>query len=234
MLTKIRYFDSDKLFVSLYGHKMPVLCIDYSSDDTLIVSGSADKYIRVWGADFGDCHCALLAHSGPVTQVSFVKQTHYVLSAGRDGAVKYWDIDRRILVKEISQTGHDLWALAVSSLGDMVVVSGKERLLRCYKQSKEQIFAHIEEEARKEKTIVDSYLKDINENNAEGQLGKRDLSSLKHGEDIIEAIVEAEKMREEYVEYESELASWNAGGQSGPKPKKPDTLRLGNAKSIPE
>jgi U3 small nucleolar RNA-associated protein 12 len=137
--------------VSLYGHKMPVLCLDYSTDDTLIVSGSADKYIRVWGSDFGDCHFALLAHSGPVTQVAFVRQTHYVLSAGRDGSIKYWDTDRRLLVKEIASTGFDVWGLAVSSLGDLVVASGKERLLRCFKQTKEQIFAHIEEESRKEK-----------------------------------------------------------------------------------
>ena len=137
--------------MSLYGHKMPVLCIDYSTDDTLIVSGSADKYIRVWGADFGDCHCSLLAHNGPVTQVAFVRQTHYVLSAGRDGGVKYWDIDRRLLVKEIVATGYDIWTLSVSSLGDMIVVGGKERLLRCFKQSKEQIFANLEEDTRREK-----------------------------------------------------------------------------------
>lgn len=213
---------------------MPVLCAAFSSDDTLVVSGSADKYIRVWGADFGDCHCALLAHGGPVTQVAFVQQTHYVLSCGRDGAVKYWDADRRILVKEIASTGHDLWALAPSSLGDLIVVAGKERLLRCFKQGKDQIFAHLEDDARKEKTIVDSFLKDANENQAEGQLGKRDLASLKHGEDIIEAIIEAEKMREEYLEYESDLASWSSSGMAGQKPKKPDMLRLGNAKSIPE
>lgn len=130
---QIRYFDSDKLFVSLYGHKMPVLCFDYSSDDTLIVSGSSDKYIRVWGTDFGDCHFALLAHSSPVTQVKFVKDTHYIFSTGRDGCLRYWDADTRVLVKEIHSSGHDLWALAVSSIGDMVVTAGKERLLRSFK-----------------------------------------------------------------------------------------------------
>ena len=226
--------------MSLYGHKMPVLCLDYSSDDALIVSGSADKYVRVWGSDFGDCHFALLAHGGPVTQVAFVKDTHYFLSCGRDGAVKYWDADRRLLVKEIAATGHDLWSLAASSLGDLVVVAGKERLLRCFKQSKDQIFAHLEDEGRKEKvsashqTIVDSFLKDANENQDDAQIGKRDLASLKHGEDIIEAIVEAEKMREEYQEYESDLSAWTNSGKVGQKPQKPDMLRLGNSQSIPE
>lgn len=84
------------------------------------------------------------------------------------------------------------------------------------------------------KTIVESYLKDVKDNEAEGTIGKRDIESLKHGEDIIEAIVEAEKMKEEYMEYEQDLGSWIKAGQKGPKPSRPDMLRLGNAKSIPE
>lgn len=132
---------------------MPVLCLDYSSDDTLIVSGSSDKYLRVWGTDFGDCHFGLLAHGSPVTQVRFVKDTHYILSVGRDGCVKYWDADRRLLIKEIATLTQDIWSVAVSSLGDMVVVGGQEKILRCYKQTKDQIFAHTEEESRKEKVV---------------------------------------------------------------------------------
>lgn len=44
---KVFYSDSDKLFLTLYGHKLPVLAIDVSSDNTLLVSGSADKNLRI-------------------------------------------------------------------------------------------------------------------------------------------------------------------------------------------
>lgn len=81
---------------------------------------------------------------------------------------------------------------------------------------------------------MDNYLKDTKENEGDETIGKRDIESLKHGEDIIEAIIEAEKMKEEYVEYEQELTSWMTAGSKGQKPMKPDMLRLGNAKSIPE
>lgn len=47
----------------LYGHSLPVLCMDISSDGDLLVSGSADKNIRIWGLDFGDCHKSLFAHA---------------------------------------------------------------------------------------------------------------------------------------------------------------------------
>lgn len=54
--------DSLKLFLTLYGHKLPVLCMDTSSDGDLIVTGSADKNLKIWGLDFGDCHKSLFAH----------------------------------------------------------------------------------------------------------------------------------------------------------------------------
>lgn len=59
---QIFFADSLKFFVSLYGHKLPVLAMDISSDGALIASGSADKNLKIWGMDFGDCHKSLFAH----------------------------------------------------------------------------------------------------------------------------------------------------------------------------
>jgi WD40 repeat protein len=36
--------------------------MDISSDGALIASGSADKNLKIWGMDFGDCHKSLFAH----------------------------------------------------------------------------------------------------------------------------------------------------------------------------
>lgn len=48
---------------SLYGHKLPVFCMDISSDGDLIVTGSADKNLMIWGLDFGDRHKSIFAHA---------------------------------------------------------------------------------------------------------------------------------------------------------------------------
>jgi WD40 repeat protein len=40
-----------KFFLSLYGHKLPALTMDISSDSTLLVTGSADKNIKVRGCN---------------------------------------------------------------------------------------------------------------------------------------------------------------------------------------
>lgn len=65
-----------QFFLSLYGHKLPVLCMDISSDSTLLVTGSADRNVKIWGLDFGDCHKSIFAHDDRYefgcTSVSFV------------------------------------------------------------------------------------------------------------------------------------------------------------------
>jgi U3 small nucleolar RNA-associated protein 12 len=69
---KLFFEDSLKLFLSLYGHKLPALAVDSSDDDVLLVSGSADKTIKLWGLDFGDTHKTLHGHGDSVTDVRFV------------------------------------------------------------------------------------------------------------------------------------------------------------------
>lgn len=99
---KVFYDDSLKFFLSLYGHKLPVMCLDISYDSKILVSGSADKTIKIWGLDFGDCHRSLIAHEDSVTSVRFQPSTHYLFSTGKDGQLKYWDTDKYVLYVVVS------------------------------------------------------------------------------------------------------------------------------------
>lgn len=49
---KIYKTDGMKFYLSLYGHKLPVLSLSFSDDERLLVSGSADKNIKIWGIFF--------------------------------------------------------------------------------------------------------------------------------------------------------------------------------------
>lgn len=82
-----------QFYLSLYGHKLPILCLDISYDSALIATGSADRNIKVWGMDFGDCHKSIFAHDDSVTSLQFVPKTHYIFTCGKDGKVKQWDGD---------------------------------------------------------------------------------------------------------------------------------------------
>lgn len=63
---KVFHDDSLKFFLSLYGHKLPVMSMDISDDGALLATGSADKTVKIWGLDFGDCHRSLLAHDDSI------------------------------------------------------------------------------------------------------------------------------------------------------------------------
>lgn len=56
--------------------------MDISSDSTLLASGSADKNLKIWGLDFGDCHRSLFAHGDSLMAVAFQPNTHYLFTAG--------------------------------------------------------------------------------------------------------------------------------------------------------
>jgi U3 small nucleolar RNA-associated protein 12 len=74
--------------------QLPVLSMDISFDSKLIVTSSADKNVKLWGLDFGDCHRSLFAHDDSVMSVAFETDSHYFWSVGKDKLVKYWDGDK--------------------------------------------------------------------------------------------------------------------------------------------
>jgi len=139
-----------KFFLSLYGHKLPVLSMDISSDGALLATGSADKNLKIWGLDFGDCHKSLFAHGDSVMAVSFVPGTHYVFTAGKDGAVKYWDADKFDHLLTLEGHHGEVWALVVSSLGDFVLTGSHDRSLRRWERTDEPFFVEEEKERRLE------------------------------------------------------------------------------------
>ena len=114
--------DTLKFFLSLYGHKLPALTLDISSDSSLIVTGSADKNVKIWGLDFGDCHKSIFAHDDSVTGVEFVPNTHYFFTVGKDGLLKQWDADNYERI--ITLKGH-INEVIFSSIGHIIFVPTK-------------------------------------------------------------------------------------------------------------
>ncbi len=68
--------------------------MDISDDSKLLVTCSADKNVKIWGLDFGDCHKSIFAHDDSIMQVAFEKKSHYFWTVAKDKLVKYWDGDK--------------------------------------------------------------------------------------------------------------------------------------------
>ncbi|KAI9504159.1 WD40-repeat-containing domain protein [Coemansia spiralis] len=212
---KVFYADTLKFFLSLYGHKLPVVSLDISSDSTLLVTGSADKSVKLWGLDFGDCHRSIFAHQEPVTAVRFVWGTHYFFSAGKDKLVQQWDGDNFQRIQKLEGSHGDVWALALAKHGNYVVASSQDRSIRVWDKTDEPLF--LEEERERElEEMYDRGLEESldhsertagdesNEGDETERAGKATMETLKAGERIMEALELADEEQSKWQAYEEQ------------------------------
>ncbi|DBA00189.1 TPA: hypothetical protein N0F65_007814 [Lagenidium giganteum] len=246
---KVFHDDSLKFFVSLYGHKLPVMSMDISSDDTMLVTASADKNVKLWGLDFGDCHKSIFAHQDSIMCVRFVRRTHYFFTASKDKTICYWDGDHfeRIL-KIANEHFGEVWGLAVSNDGSFVVSCSQDRSLCKYVRTEDQVF--IEEEREKEMEEMFEEELGANSNKKAPALGKegedaedaensasaakRTIESVKSGENLMEAIDLAENELQAIADFERAQAKKaktkstdENGKQEPPATRTPNILLLG-------
>jgi U3 small nucleolar RNA-associated protein 12 len=153
--TTVRVFFEDtlKFSLSLYGHKLPVMAMDISADSTLLITASADKNVKIWGLDFGDCHRSMFAHQDSVMAISFIANTHLFVTAGKDKVLKYWDADHFECISTMEGHKGEAWAVAVARDGSFIASGSHDRSLRLWRRSDEQVF--LEEEKERE---MDSFL----------------------------------------------------------------------------
>lgn len=197
---KVFFVDSLKLFLNLYGHKLPVLNLDISYDSKLIVTCSADKNVRLWGLDFGDCHKALFAHQDSIMQVAFVPHNHdgnghHFFSASKDRLIKYWDGDKFEQIQKLEGHHGEIWALAISRTGDFLVSASHDKSIRVWNQTDEQLFLEEEREKELEELYENTLTASLERNEGVEEekseavaAGKQTAETLMAGEKIAEAL----------------------------------------------
>ncbi|KAH7368289.1 WD domain-containing protein [Plectosphaerella cucumerina] len=234
---KVFFTDSLKLYLNLYGHKLPVLSMDISHDSKLIVTSSADKNIRIWGLDFGDCHKALFGHQDSILQVAFVPHNndgngHHFFSSSKDKTIKYWDADKFEQIQRLEGHHGEIWAMAVGHSGTFLVTAGHDKSIRVWDETDEQIF--LEEEREKEieelyeQTLTSSLERDpdaADETDEVGAASKQTVETLMAGERISEALEVGMADLNLMKEWEqAKLANPNAA----PPQRNPIFVALGN------
>lgn len=236
---KVYFVDSLKLFLNLYGHKLPVLNMSIATDSKLIATCSADKNIRLWGLDFGDCHKALFGHSDSILQVSFIphplsrEEEHHFFSSSKDRLVKAWDGDKFQQIQKFEGHHGEIWAMAVSRLGDFFVTASHDKSIRVWSRTGEPLFLEEERERETEElyesTLVTSLEADNNDDAMTGAeavaASKQTIATLTAGERIAEAL-------EVGLADVKAVNAWTAQKESNPKTaplaRNPIFVALGN------
>ncbi|KAK1236731.1 beta transducin [Marasmius sp. AFHP31] len=232
---KVFYQDTLKFFLSLYGHKLPVLSMDISSDSKLIITCSADKNVKIWGLDFGDCHKSIFAHDESVMQVAFEKDSHYFWTVGKDKMVKYWDGDKFENIQRLEGHHGEVWALVLSHHGNFVVSGSHDKSIRVWEKLDEPLFLEEEREKELEELYERGVADTLNQQNSTTAPGTNDntaevtgvskqtTETLMAGERIIEALDLADAEREAFRQYEDSISrmSENDAMKLQPPPRNP-------------
>ncbi|KAH6898389.1 WD40-repeat-containing domain protein [Thelonectria olida] len=197
---KVFFVDSLKLYLNLYGHKLPVLSMDISYDSKLIVTSSADKNIRIWGLDFGDCHKALFGHQDSILQVAFVPHNsdgngHHFFSSSKDRTIRYWDADKFEQIQRMDGHHGEVWAIAMSHSGNFLASAGHDKSIRVWDETEEQIFLEEEREREIEElyesTLTTSLEREPDAQDENGEVAaatKQTTETLMAGERIADAL----------------------------------------------
>lgn len=228
---KVFFADSLKFFVSLYGHKLPVLSMDISFDSKLIITCSADKNVKIWGLDFGDCHKSIFAHDDAIMQVAFEANSHCYWSVSKDKWLKYWDGDKFDNIQKLDGHHSEVWAVVASHKGRFVVTAGADKSIRVWEKTDEPLF--LEEERERElEALYDSNLptndpfelvvkKDGEEVEGEASdVHKQTSETLTAGERIMDALDLSADERATYADWQRQKAALGPAGDKLPPPTK--------------
>lgn len=241
---KVFFNDSLKLFLTLYGHKLPVLDLSISADSKLIATCSADKNVRIWGLDFGDCHKAFFAHNDSVMGVSFIphpienEERHILFSCSKDGVVKSWDGDKFEQIQRLEGHKGEVWAMAVGRTGEMLVTASHDKSIRSWQVGDDLVFLEEERERELEEmyesTLAQNIDRDMQQDgeqadgdNEVAAAGKQTIASLTHGEKVMEAL-EVGMVDLELMRAHDEQVATNPTAKIAVPQRNPLFLALGN------
>ncbi|KAJ3371784.1 hypothetical protein HDU91_004929 [Kappamyces sp. JEL0680] len=242
LTVKIFYTDSLKFFLSLYGHKLPVVSMDISFDSRIIITASSDKTVKIWGLDFGDCHRSIMAHEDAVMSCHFVWGTYYFFTASKDKKVKYFDGEKFEEISTLEGHQGEVWSLAVGKYGNYVVTGSHDKSIRVWEKTDEQFVLSEEREQRLDKLYESMDLSDdrvqqaigsgadTNDPTSDEQVHeaatRANLESMKSGEILAESLKVWTQEHQDFEKYNELLRN---GHEIAPPTRNPFVLEKGAA-----
>ncbi|ETW16000.1 hypothetical protein PFFVO_05102 [Plasmodium falciparum Vietnam Oak-Knoll (FVO)] len=147
-LIEILYSDTLKLHLTLYGHSLPITCMDISKDNKILASSGADKFIFLWNMEYGNVNKRIHTECDVVNKIQFFNKNNNLISISRDGYIKMWDAIKFQCICTVDGNFGILKCLVINHNDDFFLTSGTHKSIRIWKKGEDLIF--LEEERDKE------------------------------------------------------------------------------------
>lgn len=83
---------TQKALMTLAGHKDDITALALTPDGKLLVSGSADKTVRVWVLASGELRLSMVGPK-PVQALEVTKDGKQIIAKHKDGSARIYDLD---------------------------------------------------------------------------------------------------------------------------------------------
>jgi WD40 repeat protein len=120
-------------------HSDSVLSLQFAPDGKRLVTGSADKFVRLVDLDTGKVVRSFEGHTHHVLGVSIRRDGKVIASAGADNALRFWDAETGERRKTSPTFDREVTGVRYVGNGDTVLVATGDAKVKLYKDAGPEI-----------------------------------------------------------------------------------------------
>jgi len=126
----VRQVDTGQTRAALLGHEGPVTALAFSPDGASLVSGSADRTVRVWKLADATQQAAFTGHAAEIGAVAFHPGNQLVGSGDRAAGLKLWNAADGTEVRSLGGHSAAVVGLAFVAGGGQLVSASADKTIR--------------------------------------------------------------------------------------------------------
>jgi WD40 repeat protein len=117
----------------LSGHDKPIVACASTPDESLVLSASADRTLRLWAVASGECLATMKGHEGEITACVIAPTGNIAVSASADATAKVWDIVSHQCLATLDNDGRWATTCAVAPDGNHIVIGSDDGTITVWK-----------------------------------------------------------------------------------------------------